>query len=454
MPLLYTLEKPLGNIFMRIYYRLDAEGADTIPDKQALILAPNHVNAFVDPTLSGMILKPTVRFFARGDVFKGKLAKAVLNSLNISPMYRIQEGYSELKKNDKTFEECRQRLAKNEALLLFPEALCIQGRRLRPLKKGLARIAFQSAEAGNYQKEILVFPVGITYAEGKKFRSDAFIHYGKPLSVLAYAERYKTDRVRTINEFTRDLEAAMSGLLVHINNPENDRLVEGIEKMFLSEWIKVRKLGAENKVKTRYLASREIAQAVNMLEASVPEALPELRTSVVNYIRRLRGNGLRDHLLRPEVVEKMNIGTFLLEYLILFFCLPVYFVGLILNYPPYFLAREISDKKIKNVEFYASVNSTLWMLFYLLYYAINVITVGLVFRSWPLLIADIILTPLLGYFCVWFYPRMKKIFGRWRLLRMVRKDRIIIEELVTERSKILAQLSDLLAAYTKQNPAR
>ena len=39
-----------------------------------------------------------------------------------------------------------------------------------------------------------------------------------------------------------------------------------------------------------------------------------------------------------------------------------------------------------------------------------------------------------------FYPVMKKIQGRWKLLRMVRKDRATVEKLVNYRKEVMEEL--------------
>jgi len=127
---LYEILKPLARVFYRIYYKLDFNGVKNVPKNKALIISPNHNNGFIDPVSIASFIQPKVRFFARGDVFKGKIVKWILNDLNMSPMFRLQEGYSEIKKNNKTFEECKDLLSKNKALLIFPEAICIPEKRL------------------------------------------------------------------------------------------------------------------------------------------------------------------------------------------------------------------------------------------------------------------------------------------------------------------------------------
>ncbi|MGQ0827295.1 MAG: 1-acyl-sn-glycerol-3-phosphate acyltransferase [Bacteroidota bacterium] len=424
---------------MRVFYKFSYRGLEKIPYGKPLVFAPNHVNAFIDPVVVGMVARQKVRFFARGDVFKRGLAKWVLDQMNISPMYRIQEGYAELKKNDKTFEECRRLLAANKAILLFPEAICIQERRLRPLKKGLARIIFQTEETFDFKKDVLVVPVGLNYSNAKQFRSKLFIDFGDPVSVKEYEERYKQDKVRTINDFTKIFEQKLSEHLIIIKDPKNDELVAGIEEIYLQQWMADKKQNGK-KLEQHYEASKEIADMVNKLDEKNPEVTLLLKEKITSYIEKLKAGKLRDHLLRPENIDKMNIGMFLWEYMIIYFGMPIYTLCLLFNYPPFYIAKKLSDKKIKNVEFYASVYSNTAMIIWMLLYGTALLLIALLFHNWWLVLAYAILFPLSGRFCLRFYPKMKKIFGRWRLLRMVRKERSTVEELVNAREEIINNL--------------
>jgi glycerol-3-phosphate O-acyltransferase/dihydroxyacetone phosphate acyltransferase len=436
---LYQILKPLANIFYRIYYKIEIKGLKKTPDGKPVILSPNHINGFVDPAITGMVLSQKVRFFARGDVFKGRLAKWLLNDMSISPMYRIQEGYSELKKNDKTFEECRTLLSDNKTILLFPEAICIQEKRLQPLKKGLARILFQTEELFDFKKEVWVVPVGLNYSEAKKFRSKLFINFGEPVSIKKYEELFKQDKVKAINEFTKMLEQEMTKLIIVIKNKEHDELVECITELYLHYWMKDEKHDLTN-IEKQFCVRKGIAEMVNYLDSENLTLLESLKKIIVPYLKNLEKLDLRDHLLRPEIINKMNIGNFLLDFLIIWFGIPIYLLGLVMNFPPYYISRDFADKKVKNVEFYASIHLNLSMILWLLYYGIQLLVVALVFRSWTFLGIYAIIVPLTGIFVLKFYPIMKKIFGRWRLMRMVRKERKTIEDLINERTPIINEI--------------
>jgi glycerol-3-phosphate O-acyltransferase / dihydroxyacetone phosphate acyltransferase len=444
---LYRIIKPLVFIFFRVFYRYDYKGRINIPSDKPVIFAPNHVNAFIDPIALGLLCDRKVRFFARGDVFKGKFARMILEALSISPMYRIQEGYSEIKKNDKTFEECRSRLSRGEVILLFPEAVCVQERRLRPLKKGLARIVFQTEETMDFKKNVLIIPVGLNYTAAYKFRSKLFIDIGKPISIKEYEERYKQDKVRTINEFTKVLEKKMAEHMVILKNTENDKLFVNLEEIYMYQWLKD-KGEVESNLENSYHGSKELAEMINFLDEKYPQETISLREKTTSYIKKIRQNGLRDHLLRPENIDKITIWTFIAEFFVIVLGMPVYAIGLILNYPPYYLAKKFCDKKIKNKEFRASVYANLAMIIWILYYVIQILTVALVFRNWLILcLFGVVFVPLLGYFTLKFYPVKEKIFGRWRLLRMVRKERNLVEEMIKERFAIINELEKVKEEY-------
>ncbi|MFL5765832.1 MAG: 1-acyl-sn-glycerol-3-phosphate acyltransferase [Bacteroidia bacterium] len=446
--MIYLLIRPFVLVALHVYYRINIRGLENVPRDQPVVLAPNHVNGFVDPIVIAMYLPQKVRFFARGDVFKGAFAKWILNQMSVSPMFRIQEGYSEIKKNDKSFEECRQLLTDDKTILLFPEALCVSERRLRPLKKGLARIVFQTGEAIDFKKDILVVPIGLNYQDPTRFRSRISIDIGKPVSVLEHIGDFKGDKVKTINRFTKMLEEKMYGHVSAIINPENDKLVSHLEEIYTHQWLKDKNADTKDQ-ELRYRASREMIDMVNRIDEQKPEMVVPLKAKLEKYTDALHAHGLRDHLLREENVSRMNIKSFILEYAIIFLGMPVYGLGLLMNFPPYYFIRKFSDRKVKKPEFYASFRSYLSLMAWQAYMLIQLLIVGILTNSWLFISVYGLSIILSGAYVLRFYPVMRKIFGRWKLLRMVRKEREKVEELVAFRSSAMAAIADAKSEYLK-----
>ena len=92
-------------------------------------------------------------FLARADIFKKKFIAAILYFLKILPVYRIRDGFSSLKGNDEIFTKTIDVLKNKNGLVILPEGDHSGFRRLRQLKKGICRVAFQSDEATDFITE-------------------------------------------------------------------------------------------------------------------------------------------------------------------------------------------------------------------------------------------------------------------------------------------------------------
>ena len=109
-----------------------------------LLLASNHPNSFLDAIILDILFEQPIWSLARGDVFKPKWISKILKALKMFPVYRVSEGVENLNNNYETFENCKQVFRKNGLILIFSEGKCINEWRLRPLKKGTARLAINS----------------------------------------------------------------------------------------------------------------------------------------------------------------------------------------------------------------------------------------------------------------------------------------------------------------------
>jgi 1-acyl-sn-glycerol-3-phosphate acyltransferase len=94
----------------------------------------------------------------QGRRFQKSGYQQILSTLKMFPVYRVTEGVENLNINYATFEKCKELFRKQGIVLIFSEGKCVNEWRLRPLKKGTARLAINSWE-DKIPLEIL--PVGI-----------------------------------------------------------------------------------------------------------------------------------------------------------------------------------------------------------------------------------------------------------------------------------------------------
>lgn len=422
--MLYWVAKVFSTIFLRVFYRIEVKGLKNIPRNKPIIIAANHVNAFIDPSVIGIVVPQKVRFFARSDVFKSPFAKKVLDSLNISPMYRILEGYSEVKKNEQTFEECKKLLSQNKTILLFPEGLCVLEKRLRKLKKGLARIIFSTEETFDFKKGVFVIPMGLNYSKANEFGSKLFMNIGKPIHISDYEQQYKEDKVKAINEFTKELEIKMAELMVIVEKPENDEVYEAAIEMFEE---------SPKNAETEHEQNCEIAGIINHYDKNPNEEFEKFKSSIHTYMRELKKIKIDDATVRKRLSGEINFFHSLVDSIMLAIGFPLFTVGALLNYPPYFLAKRMTDKKIKNIDFYASIYANTAMGLWLLFYTIQLITVGLIFRNWTILNLYALLIPVCGLFFIKYYNYVKSVQKKWRLATLTENQ---VAELMKQKGEI------------------
>jgi len=438
--LLYQLTYPLVRYTLKVFYKkIEVKNAHYFPKSGPVLLCCTHTNAFIDPILmqtNGGSLRQ-IYSLARGDAFKKGILSWLLKQWKIIPIYRISEGFENLAKNDESFNRSYEVLERGNSLIMFPEGICVQEKRLRKLKKGAARIVFGLEERNGFEVNLPVVPVCVNYSTPKKFRSTVFVNYGKPLNTSDYNERYKQDKVKAINEFTRDLERAMSELYLHINNKENDHFVENVLEIYKPE-LKERKSIPANDLEKDFEVNRQIINAINETEQKNISLLHDAKESAATYADHLKKKyNLRDHLLRNESLGQLHWARTFFDFLILLIGLPVFLLALVMNYPPYRTAYKMANKIAKNVEFNASINVVFAMFGWLIFYGVQLLIIALAFHNWKLLGVYAALVPLTGLYAITYFPLLKKAQGRFRLFSIKRNNKQLFEQLINERDDVM-----------------
>src|SRR5664279_5150698 len=160
-----------NNVF---YRKVIVLGRENINPNDPLIFAPNHQNALMDALAVLFTHKGQPIFLARADIFKRKTIAAVLYFLKILPVYRLRDGFSSLKSNDEIFVKTIDVLKNKNGVVILPEGDHAGFRRLRQLKKGICRVAFQSDEATGFNLKVKIIPVGLEFS--KLFRDRILVN--------------------------------------------------------------------------------------------------------------------------------------------------------------------------------------------------------------------------------------------------------------------------------------
>ena len=420
--------------FIPLFYkRVQVNSIEHLKVKGPVILAMNHPNAFTDAVAFTFIAHPTrTQYLARGDVFKPGLISWILEQIGIVPIFRLQDAGKEgLLKNQSTFRKVNQLLQKNAKLIVFAEGICVQERRIRPLKKGVARMVFGAFEALK-EDNLIVLPVGLNYNQPDKFRSNLYYNIGEPINVKDFIEGYKINPAKAQTNFLHILEPKMKELINQINQKENDEVVYFYEDLCKRELLLEQHLDYKN-LKDDFFVTKQITEKVNSVAQNNQTILNEFKLKARDYFNQLKKHRIKDWLINPKLNQRVNFYNLYLYFFIVILFFPLYAIGILGNYGAYLITKKLTRKIVKNKEFYSSIAIALGMIFFLInylvwFFVIYLFSVNIFF---PLFICFLFI--MAGWFSLHYHQFKAKTFGMWRIL----KDKNLYNQFVLKRNELI-----------------
>ncbi|GGZ80839.1 1-acyl-sn-glycerol-3-phosphate acyltransferase [Algibacter mikhailovii] len=198
-----------------------------IPKKQPVLLLSNHQNALLDALIIAVKCDRFAYFLTRAAVFNKPVITAVLKSLQMLPVYRIRDGWSNLSNNNVIFETCSKLLNNNETVVIFPEGNHNLKRTVRPLSKGFTRIIMDTLE--KYPNiNLQLVPVGLNFRNPSKFPDECAIYFGEPIQAKDYMVKNRNNGVA---ELKTKVQFEISNLTTHIPNDDYKNKLERLEAL-------------------------------------------------------------------------------------------------------------------------------------------------------------------------------------------------------------------------------
>lgn len=284
---------------------------------EPVIYVANHQNAFLDALAIAFSQKKHPIFLVRANIFTSPVARFVLRAFNMFPVYRQRDGGNTIAKNEKVIQDCIDILKDGrQPLAIFVEGNHSMMRSLRPIKKGVARIAFSALEQSDFKMKLKIIPVGLAYSKHTRVRSDLLVNFGEPILVDKYVDLYNENPNKAYLQVTKDISTELEKIIVNIADREN---YEEIEKAWISE-------------KTTY---------DNMID--------ELHNDQ-KIIARLTEEKQAGKTL--EVVEQKKKKKSIVAMVLGF---PAFVYGTLNNLPIYFIISRLLSKVVTDIHFYGSI---------------------------------------------------------------------------------------------------
>ena len=375
--MLYKVLAVIVRWWLSIHYkRIFVGGLENFPEKGPVLLAANHGNAFLDAITVCLSVNRPVWFLARADIFKKNWQKKLLHAIHIIPVYRMRDGIENMEKNNDTFNFCVKLIENNEVILMFPEGNAVPEKRLRSLKKGIARSAFQAADQLKWEKEIPIISVGINYVTHTQFRTEVMLGFSEQLLIRQFENTYKTEQAQAIRKCMIAVENNLRSQMVIVPAQEQDYHAE--IALYIARSERTYKLR-----KTWYFETDRLAAEQVTISNFVERDTLELRNKLHVFAEKSQ------QISVPLASTSSELPKGKMLYLIIGF-IPA-FLGIIMNAVPAFYAKRITSKIVKDAQFTSSILLGTGLFFTLIWSLILAILFAILIH--PFFILLLILIP-------------------------------------------------------------
>jgi 1-acyl-sn-glycerol-3-phosphate acyltransferase len=373
------------------YRKVIVIGRDNINPDDHLIFAPNHQNTLMDALAILYNVKGQPVFLARADIFRKKTIAAIMYFLKILPVYRLRDGFENVRSNDEIFNKTIDVLKNKNGLVVLPEGTHEGIRCLRQLKKGIFRIALQADEAMDFNLKIKIIPVGLDYSDYYGIRQILTVVYGEPIEVSQFHDTYRQNPPKALNDLRELLSAEMKKYMVNIESDEDYEALDEIRSIINGKY-------ASDRKQPKVFRDRILINKLKKLKDSSGNTYRDICALSIKIKESVTSMKIDNRSLDRK---KSPLILLLLKTLGLIAGFPLFLYGLIFNgvllYIPSLLTHKFKDK-----QFLSSVKFLVSFIVALLLGPVYLILLLVLITPWWLALAVFISIPISGLFA-WSY---------------------------------------------------
>ena len=413
------------SIALRLFFRrIETTNVENVPRDVPVIFVLNHPNGLVDPALVFVSLPRRVSFLAKSTLFQIPVGGAIIRALEALPVYRRIDADGDMSKNLETFRVCRELLAQNRCIAVFPEGISHDETKLKPIKTGAARIALGAlgVQDSRFQipnskfeiqdstdkttahrspltahLDLKIMAVGLFYTSKTAFRSEVLIRYGEIFDVEPVEPDENGEPPRAeVEKLTDKIERSLRRATLNLESAEELDTVLKAEALFSSVY---KNLLFKQTLTHSFQRLQDLAEKYKLLGANEPEKMRRLNEKITAYENDLKTSGVTAESLSVLQHPTWYVFRYLIFRLFLIVLLsPLAVLGAIVHSPAYVFSNFIGQMfKTHGADAAGSTYKIVAaMVFMPLTWIISALVVWYFF-SWQIALASIPLTILCGY---------------------------------------------------------
>jgi 1-acyl-sn-glycerol-3-phosphate acyltransferase len=319
-PILKLMIRTTASLY---FEKVSIKGGENLPKKGPIIFACNHPSSFLDALTITYYYWPAIYYIARGDAFKKPFGAKLLSFLNNVPIFRKEEGTSNLSRNEETFDYCLDVLKQGDSIIIFSEGICENEWYLRPLRKGTARLVYEAWNDTELKDKLKVIPVSTNYSGWFGPGHKTHVEFMPPLEKEKIG--HTTEQAFFMRKFNLELQHVLQEKVISIDKSK-DVEAQNIVTGFL-----LKNIASADKV------SMKVLKKFQELDNS------SFRKKFLEFAKYLENE-------KPLYYNEK--GTNIFSFLVGLIVIPIAFI---LNILPYSVCKYIAEKTTRKSVFYDSV---------------------------------------------------------------------------------------------------
>ncbi|PCH35853.1 acyltransferase [Wolfiporia cocos MD-104 SS10] len=356
MPDAYLLHRFLRQIaawaLISFFTEIRIIGGENVPRHGPIVVTATHHNMMIDPAiLSAMFpYQRILHFWAKASLFANPTMDFILTSAGNIPVDRKAKDRKQLLQG--TFKA----LSRGYSVALFPEGTSYTEPRIVQVKDGAAWAALEYAKLARENPELIqkgtgdvkVITAAIVYTNKTKYRSNAIMEFGPPISMDAFLDQFMSSEEGAPRAAVKRLTATIEQRLIEatVNAPDWDTLYAARMARDLL-WEDEKHVNLDEFV--------AVSQTLVDL-FSTPDLVPNstaIRRHLLTYYSLLQSTNLTNSVLSslplPDTLDPhrpiplpsrlFTLSLLVRDTLALLVRLPFFLIPLLLHAPAYLFAR-------------------------------------------------------------------------------------------------------------------
>lgn len=393
----------------------------------------NHPNSIVDPAMMFLVTKRPITFLAKEPLFRVPLFGWLLRALGALPVYRKQDNPSLMAQNEGTLAAASQALLDERAITIFPEGRSHSEPQLSDIKTGCARIARHVATAG---KALRVIPVGLTYAQKHRVRSEVLIEVGE--AILVEAVPFDAPEKEWVRALTEKIESGLKAVTLNLETWEDMELIQTANVLF-----SLRNGYAEEDAERLRL----FAQGASLMRAADAEYFDALKDDILSF--RARAEVLSDggDLKAGRRARRARALLVLRSVAAMVLGFPFFALGLVLLSVPFVVLRALALLAPVAEDRVATLKLTVGVLVLPLWWTALAVGAWATLGTWGLVLTLLFSGPL-TLFTRYFWERRRVAFNDIAAFWKLGSEERLREHLLLERERLQEEIARQVAIFS------